>query len=211
MYAICGAFAGAVIYVVAGLCSYASFRSSFSPLWCVFWAVMSSMFFALLLLLCDDVEYYAVSVASFCVMEFHALTDYREGYICDGAVIVSILAGLVIRTFVGGTNGALTALRGAVAGGLPVAAVVLLTHGAMGWGDVTMMAGLGAILGWRMALLTLYAGVVIGGVCSFILLLARRVKRRDALPLAPFLLAGLVWALFFGASFAARLGLVVSL
>ena len=74
-----------------------------------------------------------------------------------------------------------------------------------------MMTGLGAILGWRMTLLTLYAGVVIGGACALVLLLARRVKRRDALPLAPFLLAGLMWALFFGPSFAARLGLNVSL
>ena len=53
--------------------------------------------------------------------------------------------------------------------------------------------------------------LVIGGAYALVLLLARRVKRRDALPLAPFLLAGLIWALFFGPSFAARLGLNVSL
>ena len=172
---------------------------------------MTAIVLTLLRLRFAEVEPFVVSVAAFCVMEFHALTDYRDGYICDWAVIVSVLVGLAIRIFFGGWNGVLTSLLGSVAGCLPVVAVVMLTHGAMGWGDVTMMTGLGAILGWRMALMTLYAGVVIGGVCALILLLARLVKRRDALPLAPFLLAGLTWALIFGASFAAQLGLDVSL
>ena len=209
--AVVGACAGASVYALAGLCSDAPFRDVFSPRGCALWALFCAGVFALLWRRCAGAEQFALSAAAFCAMEFHALTDYRCGYIYDSAAIVSFLAGLALRTLVGGWDGALAALLGAVAGASPVAVVILLTRGGVGWGDATMMAGLGAILGWRMALLALYAGVIAGGIAALVLLVSGRVKRRDALPLAPFLLVGLTWALFFGPSFAARLGLRVSL
>ena len=211
VYAAGGAIAGALLYAAAVKCSDASPHGVFSLFGYACWAVMTAVFVPLLRVRFGGAEHFALAAAALGAMEFHALTDYRGGYICDGAVIVSFLTGLVLRAIAGGIGGVFDALLGAAAGGLPVTAVIVLTRGAMGWGDATMMTGLGAVLGWRMTLLTLYAGVIIGGACALVLLLARRVKRRDALPLAPFLLAGLMWALFFGPSFAARLGLNVSL
>lgn len=206
-----GACAGALVYASAALCADAPFRDVFSPRGCTLWALFCAGLFALLWGRCAGAPQFALSAAAFCTMEFHSLTDYRSGYIYDSAAIISFLTGLALRALAGCWDGVLAALLGAAAGAAPVVIVILLTRGGVGWGDATMMAGLGAILGWRMALLALYAGVIAGGVAALVLLVSGRVKRRDALPLAPFLLVGLTLALFFGPSFAARLGLRVSL
>jgi leader peptidase (prepilin peptidase)/N-methyltransferase len=125
----------------------------------------------------------------------HALTDLTDGYIYDSAVLVSFAAAAVLRWFWQGAGGLVSAFLGAAAGWLPLALVILLTRGGMGWGDAGMMAGVGALLGWKLILISLYFGVTAGGVCALILLLSGRVRRRDALPLAPFLAFGVCAAL----------------
>ena len=70
----------------------------------------------------------------------------------------------------------------------------LLSRGrGMGLGDVKLAPSLGATLGWlglQTALVGLVLAFVLGGVVSVLLLLARRVDRRSAIPFGPFLLAG---------------------
>ena len=118
VYAAGGAIAGALLYAAAVKCSDASLRGVFSPLWRACWAVMTAVFVPLLRVRFDGAEHFALALAALGAMEFHALTDFRAGYICDGAVIVSFLTGLVLRTIAGGFDGALDALLGAAAGGL---------------------------------------------------------------------------------------------
>ena len=95
------------------------------------------------------------------------------------------------------------------AGTVPLALIVLVTLGGMGWGDAFLMAGLGALLGWKLTALTLYGGIVSGGVAALVLLLAKRVGRKDALPLAPFLLIGLLFALWAAPWIGPRLGTAI--
>jgi leader peptidase (prepilin peptidase)/N-methyltransferase len=69
--------------------------------------------------------------------------------------------------------------------------------GALGFGDVKLAMLLGAILGLQQILITLSLGMLLAGVTSIILLLAKTGNRRSALPYGAFLaLAGitvLVW------------------
>ena len=158
-----------------------------------------------------DACHYCLSCLAAGAGLFHAVTDWLCGYIYDRAVIATSLAGLVLRFACGGMCFLPDALYGAAAGAAPLAFVIVLTRGAMGWGDVTMMAGLGAVLGWKMSLLTLYFGVIFGGAAALLLLIIGRVRRRDALPLAPFVFVGLLCALFFGEFFIQKIGVSVAL
>jgi leader peptidase (prepilin peptidase)/N-methyltransferase len=71
---------------------------------------------------------------------------------------------------------------------------------AMGLGDVKMMFMVGAYLGWRLTILTIFVGVLGGSVIG-ILLMARQGQRnmQMLLPFGVFLGLGAIAALLFGA------------
>src|ERR1044072_7344849 len=71
---------------------------------------------------------------------------------------------------------------------------------AMGLGDVKMMFMVGAYLGWRLTILTIFVGVLTGSVIG-IILMARKGQRnmQMLLPFGVFLGLGAVAALLFGA------------
>lgn len=62
--------------------------------------------------------------------------------------------------------------------------------GAMGMGDVKLYIPIGMFLGWKLALLSLFLAVMLGGITSIILLLFRVVNRKSAIPFGPFIVAG---------------------
>jgi Flp pilus assembly protein protease CpaA len=90
--------------------------------------------------------------------------------------------------------------RGAAAVGLLVAggAFFLLAHagrGFVGLGDVTLVAALGALLGYPAVLAAIFAGVLAGGVAAAFLLLTRRAGRKDPFAYGPYLALG-AWLVY---------------
>lgn len=144
--------------------------------------------------------------AAVCFAEFHALTDLNDSYIYDRAVAASLATALALRLPYGVLAGLKESFLGMAAGAAPLALIILATCGGIGWGDVSLMSGLGALLGWKLTALTLYGGIISGGVAALILLLAGRVGRNSTLPLAPFLLIGLLFALWTAPWIGLRLG-----
>jgi len=57
----------------------------------------------------------------------------------------------------------------------------------MGFGDVKMLAMIGAFLGWKLMLLTLVAASLLGSLAAAVLLVARRADWQSKLPLGTFL------------------------
>jgi leader peptidase (prepilin peptidase)/N-methyltransferase len=95
-----------------------------------------------------------------------AVTDARHYIIPDEFTLGGLAIGLLLalRT---GTTGFLEALLGAVAGfGLLFAVAVVgkwvFKEEAMGGGDIKMMAMVGAFVGWRGVLLTIFLGALLG-------------------------------------------------
>lgn len=129
------------------------------------------------------------SVAALGFWMLHSLTDMKNGYIYDSAVAAMVTAGLLMR-LKGGVPALMDGAAGAATGFSLVAAVVFLARGAMGTGDATLMLGTGALLGWRLTLLTLYFGAVIGGLFVIVMLLRKKLLPDDAMPFAPFIAAG---------------------
>lgn len=70
---------------------------------------------------------------------------------------------------------------------------------AMGFGDVKMMFGVGALLGWQLTLLTIFLGALTGSVIGIFVMIKDRENGLQAkIPFGIFLGAGALIALLFG-------------
>ncbi|TAN59749.1 prepilin peptidase [bacterium] len=99
--------------------------------------------------------------------------------------------------------GAVNSAIGIIGGGgvlLLVALVYLKLTGTdgMGGGDVKLLAMIGAFLGWKGALLTLFAGSLIGALAGGVVILTSGKSSKHPIPFGPFLAAGALIHLFFG-------------
>lgn len=92
----------------------------------------------------------------------------------------------------------LDALLGMLVGGGILYLVAVLSRGGMGGGDIKLTAMVGALLGWRAALLTIFLGTLSGSVIALVLLASGKKSRKDPMPFGPFLALGAVLALFWG-------------
>ncbi|MDR1732521.1 MAG: prepilin peptidase [Synergistaceae bacterium] len=139
------------------------------------------------------------SMAGLSGILINSLTDYETGDVFDIFTLFLGLCGLVIRLF-GGRDAVLDGLIGAAAGWGIFALIIVVSRGGMGWGDACFMGGLGALLGWKLCLLSFYLGMMAGGLVAIGLMLAGKVKwgRRDSIPLVPCLSAGGLAALLWG-------------
>ena len=96
----------------------------------------------------------------------------------------------------------LTALLGALMLGGAYFVLFLISPNGMGFGDVKLALGLGALLGWYgwgSVVLGTFAGFLFGGLYGLGLVVARRAGRRTSIPFGPFLIAGAFVGLLIGA------------
>jgi len=140
--------------------------------------------------------------------------DYDHQILPNVLTLPGALAGLALAGFQAPelvtdrwvTNPWLGSAIGAAAGALPLFAVrsgyylLRRVHG-MGLGDLKLMAMVGAFLGWRLALLTIAAGSLLGSLVGVFLILFRGRNFKTALPFGTFLGPGAALALFGGNSF----------
>ncbi|MFC9908099.1 prepilin peptidase [Streptomyces sp. NPDC059862] len=96
-----------------------------------------------------------------------------------------------------------TALLGALALGAGYFVLFLINPSGMGFGDVKLALGAGAVLGWygwQAVLLGTFAGFVFGALYGGALVVVRKAGRKTAIPFGPFLLAGAYTGLLVGAA-----------
>lgn len=74
----------------------------------------------------------------------------------------------------------------------------------LGFGDVKLMAMIGAFLGWSGIPVTLFVGSLLGAVWGLGLMLVKGVDSKYALPFAPFLCTGALVDLLWGADLVTR-------
>ncbi|MDR1510453.1 MAG: A24 family peptidase [Synergistaceae bacterium] len=142
---------------------------------------------------------FGVSLLVFWFALFNSLTDFESGYIYDVWAISPGAVGLLIRLF-GGWHAVLDGILGGTLGFGFIALIILLSRGGMGWGDALLMLGIGACVGLKYCAFGLYIGFMVGGVVVVPLTIIKKLKRKDAVPLGPFLAVGSVAALFVGNS-----------
>src|ERR1041384_105248 len=121
---------------------------------------------------------------------FDDVPSLAQGALADMPIWVTSLAGALIGALLGGGSLWLMGWTWEKLRGIE----------AMGMGDVKMMFMVGAYLGWRLTILTIFVGVLTGSVIG-ILLMARQGQRnmQMLLPFGVFLGLGAIAALLFGA------------
>ncbi|WP_217245592.1 A24 family peptidase [Streptomyces sp. AC602_WCS936] len=95
-----------------------------------------------------------------------------------------------------------TALLGALALGGGYGVLFLINPAGMGFGDVKLALGAGAVLGWYgwpTLMLGTFAGFLLGALYGGALVVARRAGRKTAIPFGPFLIAGAFLGVLAGA------------
>ncbi|MFJ3309107.1 prepilin peptidase [Streptomyces sp. NPDC086549] len=96
----------------------------------------------------------------------------------------------------------LTALYGALALGAGYLVLWLINPGGMGFGDVKLALGAGAVLGWYgwpTVMLGTFAGFLLGALYGGALVVAGRAGRKTAIAFGPFLIAGALAGVLIGA------------
>ncbi|HVF61467.1 MAG TPA: prepilin peptidase [Thermoanaerobaculia bacterium] len=145
----------------------------------------------------------AAVAALFCALLVAlAVIDLEHLYLPDRITLPGIAAGIAVQPWIDwvGWRGAL--FGAALGGGLLLALYGLwyLLRGeeGLGLGDVKMLAMLGAFLGWRGVVVTLFCGSLAGAVAGLILIRAGRGHTKTKLPFGTFLALGGLVALFAG-------------
>ncbi|MEW6682424.1 MAG: A24 family peptidase [Nitrospirota bacterium] len=146
-----------------------------------------------------DAAVYAVFYSALLIVTF---IDWDHQIIPNRITLPGIAIGLLSAATVL-AGGFVDALLGAVLGGGLLYAVAvgsewLLKKEGMGLGDVKLLAMIGAFLGWKAVLLTVFVGSLSGSVIGLILMATRVKQRGDPIPFGPFLVLGAMAALFAG-------------
>ena len=119
------------------------------------------------------------------------LIDWKYQFIFDDSLVPLLVGGMVLAVY---APGALWLRLAAAAGTFVVlAALAIIGRGALGGGDVKMMAVVGLWLGTDVVLATV-TGFILGGVGAVILLLLRKAGRKDFFAFGPFLIIGVLVA-----------------
>jgi len=144
--------------------------------------------------------FYFAFIAGLIVITF---VDLQHQIIPDVISLPGIGIGFMASYFL--PHGLLNSLIGIVGGGgslFLVAFIYQLITGreGMGGGDIKLLAMIGAFLGWKGVIITLFSGSFAGAVIGIILMLAKGKDSRYAIPFGPFLAGGAIVSLFFGDS-----------
>jgi leader peptidase (prepilin peptidase) / N-methyltransferase len=139
----------------------------------------------------------ALVVITFIDLDFQIIPDA----ITLPGILIGIVAGSLlmpdpfIRYSLLGFKASVTGL---LTGGGLFYAIAILSRGGMGGGDIKMMAMVGALMGWKSVLLTIFLGSLTGAVFGIFLMISQGKGRKTKIPFGPFLALGTVITLFYG-------------
>ncbi len=116
------------------------------------------------------------------LMSYMDLKYRRISWVASGVCLVLVIANYCMTP----TSFSVSNVLG-VGVGVVIAAISLVTQGAIGMGDGIVFGLTGLALGLVNNLTLLCGGLLAAAVCSIVLLCVHRVGRKDALPFVPFI------------------------
>jgi leader peptidase (prepilin peptidase) / N-methyltransferase len=124
----------------------------------------------------------------------------------DALTAPAYVGTIAVLLAAAGASGHCHNLARAVLGGLVLAGfylvLTLVSHSAMGLGDVKLAASLGSLLawfGWSALLAGAFAGFLLAAVYGITLLALGRATRKQQIPFGPFMIAGAFAVIVIGA------------
>jgi leader peptidase (prepilin peptidase) / N-methyltransferase len=166
-------------------------------------AVTAAMFAVLYWLLGPSLLFVSRAAFGSALVALFAI-DFEHYLLPDAITLPGIVAGFVFSLFT--EPGWLASLIGILAGGGGLWAVAevyfrIRHEDGLGFGDVKMLAMIGAFLGWKLMLLTLLLGSLSGSVIGLALIVSGRGDMKYKLPFGTFLALGAGAAMIVGPPF----------
>jgi leader peptidase (prepilin peptidase)/N-methyltransferase len=118
-----------------------------------------------------------------------ALVDFQVRRI-PNLLVGALLVCAVLQALLLSAPTVPSMVLGLLVGGGTFLLLAIIGRGAMGMGDVKLAAAIGALLGLPAALQGLFVGILCGGLAAAILLLTKRVGRKDPMAYGPWLALG---------------------
>lgn len=136
---------------------------------------------------------YAALYSALIVITF---IDLDHQIIPDRITLPGIALGMLAAVYL--PHGFLSGFAGLLIGGGLFYLIAVLSGGGMGGGDIKMIAMVGAFLGWKAVLLTIFVGATAGSVVGLGLMLFGGRDRKTPVPFGPFLSLGTAVFIFWG-------------
>lgn len=142
---------------------------------------------------------YGVSVQGFaycaisCILFEIALLDFKTMEISDVASLLIAITGIALMIFEGSY---LSSLIGAVCVSIPF--LVFALCGAMGYGDVKLMAAVGILLGVKGVIFAAFTGIVIGCFAAIIMKIKQTHDWKSEIAFGPYLCIGSYLSMLIG-------------
>jgi len=131
-----------------------------------------------------------------------AFVDLNQQIIPDVISLPGIVIGFILSFFVPYISFVNSVLGVVVGGGIilviGLGGSVIYKKEAMGGGDVKLAAMIGAFLGWRYIIISLFLGFFLGALIGIILIVTKIKKREDVIPFGPFIILGSFITLLWG-------------
>lgn len=128
--------------------------------------------------------------------------DLNEKIVPDVISLPGIVIGLILSFFVPYISFINSALGVLVGGGIiliiGLVGLAIFKKEAMGGGDIKLVAMIGAFLGWRYIIISIFLGFFLGALIGIILILSRIKSREDVVPFGPFIVLGSIITLLWG-------------
>jgi len=123
-----------------------------------------------------------------------AFIDLNRQIVPDMISLPGIAIGLILSFFVPYIS-FINSVLGVVVGGgiifiIGLAGSVIFKKEAMGGGDVKLAAMIGAFLGWKYTIISLFLGFFLGALVGIFLILSKIKSKEDMVPFGPFIASG---------------------
>ncbi len=128
--------------------------------------------------------------------------DLDRKIILDVITLPGVVVGFIASFFMP-TPGVVSSIIGIVAGGGILMGIAMGYHyitgkEGMGGGDIKFLAMIGAFIGWKGVLFTLFTSSIFGALAGVLVMVVFSRNTKYALPFGPFLAIGAVLYLFYG-------------
>jgi len=125
-----------------------------------------------------------------------AFIDLEYLIIPDSIIVFTGISGIILNVLVKDIS-IQSSVLGFVVGGGFLLIIAIISKGAMGGGDIKLMAALGIYAGFKGVILSLLFSFIIGGIISMILMITKVKGPKDPIPFGPFISIGTFTALLF--------------
>jgi len=131
-----------------------------------------------------------------------AFIDLDEQIIPDEISLPGIVIGFVL-SFIVPYISYFNSILGTIVGGgiiflIALVGLAIFKKEAMGGGDVKLSAMIGAFIGWKYIMISLFIGFFIGAIAGILLILLKIRNRDDLVPFGPFIVLGSFITLLWG-------------